>query len=650
MLVAPALFLAALALYLATLTEVHTFDALSYVTSVERKPWTELLHPHHLAYGPLGALALTAAQALGYTGGAALPLQLVNAAAGALGVALLYRTARRVTGRADAALAAALLLAGSYAYWYYAVEIEVYTLAALFLILCLDLMARPPPWTKRRLLALGLAHGAATLFHQTNILLCLPILVYAILDSPLRGTRFWISASPNRQSKIERWSVYALAFGSSVALPYLYAMLAVSGFRTWEASLAWLTAYARTGWWGGALGPQKLADLGRGLADTLAQPGGGLMWLALGVIALAGMRSTFNVPTFNVQRSNVQRSTSLVWLATYAAFFTWWEPLNVEFWIAVLPPLLLLLAQALAGGRGWRWRPVAAVGVALAALVTNYGSIARRGDAVTDLQRVVARALAERSTPADLLLVPDGLLELYLPYYEGHENFLSLNQALFDADGDWRAACDHVRARIDTAQHAGATALIAEEALRPKGELLARHRITQAQVDACFAPYSAALMPLDLPAAVPRTWRLPTGDELAAGPGWRFEAYAAGWRAENVADARFDAGWRFRPGVDPALASPLLSLDATSYRAIVVRMASGASARDAQLFFAGPDGHIAEERSLRWTLDASGEAVTYTLDLRGAPGWTGTIARLRLDPVSAGDGGEIRVEWIRLVR
>jgi len=51
------LFVLTLLLYLATLTQVHTFDALSYVTSVERKPWTEVFHPHHLAYGPLGALA-----------------------------------------------------------------------------------------------------------------------------------------------------------------------------------------------------------------------------------------------------------------------------------------------------------------------------------------------------------------------------------------------------------------------------------------------------------------------------------------------------------------------------------------------------------------------------------------------------------------
>src|SRR4249920_2825770 len=91
------LFLLTLAIYLTTLTQVHTFDALSYVTSVERKPWTEVFHPHHLAYGPLGILALHVGRTLGYTGGAALPMQVVNALAGALGVALFYALVRRVT-------------------------------------------------------------------------------------------------------------------------------------------------------------------------------------------------------------------------------------------------------------------------------------------------------------------------------------------------------------------------------------------------------------------------------------------------------------------------------------------------------------------------------------------------------------------------
>jgi hypothetical protein len=138
---------------------------------VERKPWTEVFHPHHLAYGPLGVLALRIGRLAGYAGGAAQPMQLVNAFAGALGVALFWGLVRRVTRRADIALAAALLLGGAYAYWYYAVEIEVYTVAALFLLVCLDLLVRPGAWTTRRVLALAGAQAGAILFHQTNVLL-----------------------------------------------------------------------------------------------------------------------------------------------------------------------------------------------------------------------------------------------------------------------------------------------------------------------------------------------------------------------------------------------------------------------------------------------------------------------------------------------
>ncbi|MEN9934961.1 MAG: hypothetical protein RLZZ387_1540, partial [Chloroflexota bacterium] len=639
-----------LVLYLATLTQVHTFDALSYVTSVERKPWTELLHPHHLAYGPLGSIALAVGQALGYTGGAALPLQIINATAGALGAALLYSTVRRVTGRTDAALAPAVLLVGSYAFWYYAVEIEVYTLAALFLIICLDLITRPGAWTTRRLMALGLAHGGATLFHQTNVLLCVPVLVCAALDATAhrqRPTTDDRGASWGRW--MGRWLAYALVYALTVGLPYLYAMVVVSGFRSVDAAMAWLTEYARTGWWGAPVSRERLADLGQGLADTLAQPGGALLWLVLGAIALPLRRSpTANrrLPTAN-HRSLVP--ALLAWLLTYGAFFTWWEPDNVEFWIASLPPFLLLLALRLTDERPWSWRPLVTAGIAGAALVTNYGAIERRGDAATDLQRVVARELASRSTPADLLIVPDGLLELYLPYYEGHENFVSLNQAIFDARSDWTAACATVQGRIDTALHAGATVLVAEEALRPPAELLRRHRLEQRTVDACFAPYHAALAPLELPPELPGYHRLPSADELAQGEGWSFETSHWGWRAANVSGERLDGEWSFRPGADPALLSPLLALDASRYQAVEVRMASTAGARDAQLFFADADGSIDELRSARWTLAPGPEMTIYTIELRGAPGWEGIVTRLRLDPVGVGDGGEVRVESIRLV-
>jgi hypothetical protein len=636
------LFLLTFGIYLTTLTQVHTFDALSYVTSVERKPWTEVFHPHHLAYGPLGVLALGAGRALGYSGGAALPMQIANALAGALGVALFYALVRRVTRRDDLALVSALLLGGGYAYWYYAIEIEVYTVATLFLIICLDILTRPGWWRSRRcLFLLGLAQAGAVLFHQTNVLLCGPVAVWLALslrDGERRtgdGGRAWLV--------VGRWLFYAVTLALAVALPYLFVGVGVSGFRSWAAFDAWLTEYARTGWWGGPITAQKWAGLATGLADTLAQPGGALLGLLLLGLLIMRLRSLLAGPRALV----VALAT---WLLVYGAFFLWWEPDNIEFWIASLPPALLLLALALRAGRRWGPGVWLALALAIAAAGTNYDAIARRGDQATDLQRLVARELAARSQPADLLLVPDGLLELYLPYYEQHDNFLSLNQALFDNGNDWERACAGVRERIDTALHAGASVYLSDETLRPPALLLDRHHLQPAQVTACFAPYGSALQFVTMPRLVPAYWRLAMGQERAEGRGWRFDSFAEGWQAANVQQELFAQGWHFVPGSDPALTSPLLEIDADHFAAIEIRMANGTAARDAQLFFAGPDGAIGEARSASWELSTGPAAVTYRIELAGRPGWQGRITRLRLDPVGVGDGGQMRVEWVRLVQ
>jgi hypothetical protein len=644
------LFLLTFAIYLTTLTQVHTFDALSYVTSVERKPWIEVFHPHHLAYGPLGVLALNAGRALGYTGGAALPMQMVNALAGALGVALFYAIARRVTRRDDLALTGALLLGGGYAYWYYAVEIEVYTVATLFLIICLDILTQPSWWrSPRSLLLLGLAQAGAVLFHQTNVLLCGPVLVFALYNLRLGknqeprtenrsdGSRFSVLGS-----WFQRWLIYAVTLALAVALPYLLVGVGVSGFRSWAAFDAWLTEYARTGWWGGPITAKKWTGLATGLADTLAQPGGALLGLLLLGLLIAHLRSLLAGPCLLV-------IALITWLLVYGCFFLWWEPDNIEFWIASVPPALLLLVLALRGERRWGPGVWLALGLGIAAAGINGGAIMRRGDPATDLQRLVARELAARSRPADLLLVPDGLLELYLPYYEQHDNFLSLNQALFDNGNNWERACAAVHERINTALHAGATVYLSDEILRPPALLLDRHHLQAAQVTACFAPYGSALQFVPMPRSVPAYWRLAMGQERAAGQGWRFDSFGEGWQAQNVQQELFAQGWHFVPGSDPALTSPLLEIDAASFTAIEIRMANGTAAHDAQMFFAGPDGAISEAQSVSWTLKSGPAAATYRIELDKLPGWQGRITQLRLDPVGVGDGGQMRLEWVRLV-
>lgn len=75
-------------LYIATQTNVHTYDAYSYAAAVQTKPAAETFHPHHLLYGPLGSAVYHLARRFGYTGMALVPLQWLNALAGAIGVAV----------------------------------------------------------------------------------------------------------------------------------------------------------------------------------------------------------------------------------------------------------------------------------------------------------------------------------------------------------------------------------------------------------------------------------------------------------------------------------------------------------------------------------------------------------------------------------
>jgi len=162
-------------IYLLTLTEVHTFDALSYIFDVTRKPWQEIFHPHHLAYSPVGAVATWIAGG----GDAAHAMQRVNAIAGGAGVAWCGAIAARRWQRSDLTIVSMLALGGSYAFWYYAVEVEVYTLATFFLIGVIWMIDTPAPRTTQWALGLGAMLSGALLFHQTNVLLAIPLLVVA---------------------------------------------------------------------------------------------------------------------------------------------------------------------------------------------------------------------------------------------------------------------------------------------------------------------------------------------------------------------------------------------------------------------------------------------------------------------------------------
>lgn len=626
-----AVFVGVLILYILTLTGVHTFDAYSYAAAVQTKPWRETFHPHHLLYGPLGAATYQLAQLIGYRGAALLPLQLINALAGASGVTIWVMTLRWRTGRTDLALLGGGLLATAYAWWYYAVEVEVYTLAALFLIVGSARLLRlldDPLW-RRGWLWLGLAHSGAILFHQTNVLWALPVLL-----------GWWLARWPESTA----WPIRLRLLGGYLAVglamvggSYAMVMIGLSGFRSWEQIRTWLFEYAATGFWGGPVGTETLRKLGEGWRLTLAEVGGGLLLLVLlAIVALAAPQL----------RRRWWRELALAgtWIAVYTLFFGWWEADNIEFWIATLLPMSLAVVLALACYAGRR--RLVALGLAWAIvavlLVQNGRSIAQRGNQENDADRQIVTLLAEVGATEDLYLVPNGLQELYLRYEFERPNVLALSLGV----GDWEAGCAIIRAAIVRTTTAGYAVWIAEAVRNPPPALLERYRLDSAAVRTCFAPFATPTQ-----RTVGETLYHVLTPIAQGEPDWIWRDWTLGWQPNFISGTRWDGGWSFVPGADPHLLSPPLDLNTASWSALEVTMATTLPGQHGQIYWIAPAAAATEERSVSWELIPDGAMHTYILPLSELPGWRGTLGLLRIDPVVAGDGaGRVTLERVRLLR
>jgi hypothetical protein len=625
-----AVFVGVFILYTLTLTGVHTFDAYSYAAAVQTKPWRETFHPHHLLYGPLGAAAYQFSQIIGYRGTALLPLQLINVHAGAFGVTLWVVLLRWRTGRTDLALLGGGLLATAYAWWYYAVEVEVYTLAALFLIAgsALLLLLLDNPLWRRGWIWLGLAHSGAILFHQTNVLWTVPLLLGWSLAR-------WPGATP-WTTRLRLLGGYILTSLLVVGGGYAVVMFGLSGFRSWPQVRAWLFEYAETGFWGGPLSGDTVRRLGEGWRLTLTGAGGGLMLLAfLAIVGLAAPQL----------RRRWWRETALAvtWIAVYTLFFGWWEADNIEFWIAVLPPLILLVVLALSCYAGWRRSAALALTWAVVGvlLVQNGRDIMRRGDRASDVDRQVVTMLAAVGAPEDLYLVPNGLQELYLRHEFDRPNVLALSLGV----GDWDAGCALMQAAIVNTTAAGYAVWMDDAVLNPPAALLERYRLDGAAVRTCFAPFTTPTQ---------RTIGATTYNVLnptpQGEPDWRWRDWTLGWKANFITATRWENGWSFIPGADPHLLSPPLRLNTAEWSSIKITMATSLPDQHGQLYWIAPGGAAAEARSLIWDVIPDGAMHTYVLSLRDQPAWSGTLGLLRIDPVIAGDGrGRVTLERVRLL-
>lgn len=142
-------------------------------------------------------------------------------------------------------------------------------------------------------------------------------------------------------------------------------------------------------------------------------------------------------------------------------------------------------------------------------------------------------------------------------------------------------------------------------------------------------------------------------------PAWRFtrDGDREGWgdpaTSNQIAAIAVSGGelqLQVTAGGDPFITSPPLRAGAGLNRYVIIRMQNTTSATNAELYWTstaspGFDG----TKRVGFTIAPNATAMQdIVLDMQGAPGWSGTIDRLRLDPTAGGPAGLVRIDSIRL--
>jgi hypothetical protein len=379
----------------------QTPDGLSYALAV--RSGLEMFHPHHLIYVPVARLIHLATgvdpitscllQNLFWTVVLAL-------AAWRLAGLILPATAARLTAVAALLAARGVMI--------YAVRVETYlpALACLFLT-TLVATERPvrswllvPAWT------------LAILYHQTNVLFALPLMVL-LCDREAAGQK---PAGCRGRAALILIRTAAVVVGAYVLAFRFEAP--PGGF--WAFVLTYASAPVEA--WGnfGYFSIAGIAALATSQARVLLPVPDSVA--VLGAVAMLGglvflvgwhlRRLRQGAPRKRLRRFG------LVFLATYLPFFLWWMPTDVDFFLAPLLPLwllVLLLVRDLPAGVPTRRLPVALV-VLLAAGNLCFTLVPMHRDPGPG--RRLALAL-DRASPREAVFVTGYAVQQEMLYFTG---------------------------------------------------------------------------------------------------------------------------------------------------------------------------------------------------------------------------------------
>jgi len=367
----------------------QTPDGLSYALAI--REGADMYHPHHLLYVPVSRFLFLV------TGGrdailAGVLHNLIWLMALGFGA---WRLAGLLRWSHGATLLAAGALLASRGVLFYATHVETYLPA----LACLTLFTAT--WFKPQRSDLEAAAwlALAVLYHQTNVMLVVPMLV----------------TSDRRRRDFSRVVVPAGA---------LVLILSVVGWRLEAVGTGfgpWLLTYARAdvpAW--GSLAHFSVAgvkELGLSqLRQILPVPEA----IAGGeAVALVAILAGLTAHHLRQSHRRQQRLFALIFLWVYLLFFLWWIPSDPDFFLATLLPLWWL-ALLLIGDLAPRWRGRWLLGPVGLLLLGNLWFTARPMSRDPGPLHVRAR-LVDQVVAADTVVIVGYGLEQELLYHAGRQ-------------------------------------------------------------------------------------------------------------------------------------------------------------------------------------------------------------------------------------
>ncbi|MDD8027111.1 MAG: hypothetical protein PHI34_11405 [Acidobacteriota bacterium] len=391
-------------------------DSLNYAQSA--KTGRDLFHPHHILYNVVIRGFYLAGNAVAPGIDAVAAAQIHNILWACLAVAAVFGILFRWFGSIRPAVAGALGLLLAQGFWEYATQTQIYVPALGVLALLVWVLSGPPSRLFEPVTcgAAAVLWAAAIGYHQSNIMLAIPLAVYFLAAG---GRRAWKPLA----------GVF-IAAGAIVIAGYLAVYAAVGGPPTlggfFRYALAY-TAHPDPGW--GTFRNVSPAGLGRAVLSQLSNvmPVFKAVKIPMGIAFAAWLAflGGWNIDRIRRRADSAPlRAFLLTWLAAHFAFFWWWSPDEKNMFIISLLPMILL---AFVTWRDWAGsrpranrRPALAAAAALlvytAAAVLNFAAVIRPLRVSRGAFYETARLLNE-CVPTDEMLLTGWSVQQHLAYH-----------------------------------------------------------------------------------------------------------------------------------------------------------------------------------------------------------------------------------------